>query len=55
MDVLLLFEISYNLRMREGSRMLGSPWHELEFYYDPKGEGGTCQNFDRDARPIFWV
>ena len=21
----------------------------------PGGGGGTCQNFDTDARPIFWV
>ena len=20
-----------------------------------QGGGGTCHNFDRDARPIFWV
>ena len=23
------------------------------FYRFPRGGGGTCQNFDRDARPIF--
>ena len=26
MDVLLTFEISYNLRMREGAECRGSPW-----------------------------
>ena len=26
--------------------------HTIYWLY-PQGEGGTCQNFDRDARPIF--
>ena len=26
MDVLLMFQVSYNLRMREGAECGGSPW-----------------------------
>ena len=29
MDVLLMLEISYNLRMREGAECGGSPWQRM--------------------------
>ena len=34
---------------------LGLWEHNIPWAETSQGEGGTCQNFDRDARPIFWV
>ena len=33
----------------------GVPQGSLLGVLFPRGRGGTCQNLDRDARPIFWV
>ena len=27
----------------------------IQRFLKPRGGGGTCQNFDRDARPIFFL
>ena len=39
MDVLLVFEISYNLRMKEGAECGGSPWLRMRGIYNLSGTG----------------